>query len=68
MEILPAGGTDTAGMQRMATNGTIAGAVSIPTRHIHSHIEMANKNDIRGNIDLLKVCLENLATYDWSFK
>ena len=68
MEILPAGGTDTAGMQRMATNGTIAGAVSIPTRHIHSHIEMANKYDIRGNIDLLKVCLENLATYDWNFK
>lgn len=68
LEILPAGGTDTAGMQRMATNGTIAGAVSIPTRHIHSHIEMANKHDIRGNIDLLKVCIENLTSYDWSFK
>jgi endoglucanase len=68
LEILPAGGTDTAGMQRMATNGTIAGAVSIPTRHIHSHIEMANKHDIRGNIDLLKVCLENLNTYNWDFK
>ena len=68
LEILPAGGTDTAGMQRMAPNGTIAGAVSIPTRHIHSHIEMANKFDIRGNIDLLRVCIENLATYDWSFK
>lgn len=67
-EILPAGGTDTAGMQRMATNGTIAGAVSIPTRHIHSHIEMANKADIRANIDLLKLCLENLENYDWSFK
>lgn len=67
-EILPAGGTDTGGMQRMATNGTIAGAVSIPTRHIHSHIEMANKKDIRANIDLLKVCLQNLTTYDWSFK
>ncbi len=68
MEILPAGGTDTAGMQRMATNGTIAGAVSIPTRHIHSHIEMANKNDIRGNIDLMKLCVQNLDKYDWSFK
>jgi len=68
MEILPAGGTDTAGMQRMATSGTIAGAVSIPTRHIHSHIEMANKHDIRGNIDLLKACLHNLDSYDWSFK
>ena len=68
MEILPAGGTDSAGMQRMATNGTIAGAVSIPTRHIHSHIEMANKHDIRGNIDLMKVCLQNFDSYDWSFK
>ena len=67
-EILPAGGTDTAGLQRMAPNGTIAGAVSIPTRHIHSVIEMANKNDIKGNIDLLKVCVSNLNTYDWSFR
>lgn len=67
-EILPAGGTDTAGMQRMATNGTIAGAVSIPTRHIHSNIEMANKHDIRANIELLKVSILNIDTYDWSFK
>lgn len=67
-EILPAGGTDTAGLQRMAPNGTIAGAVSIPTRHIHSVIEMANKADIKGNIDLLKICVSNLNTYDWSFK
>jgi endoglucanase len=67
-EILPAGGTDTAGMQRMAERGTIAGAVSIPTRHIHSHIEMADKNDIRANIDLLLTCLENLETYNWDFK
>lgn len=67
-ELLPAGGTDTAGMQRMAKYGTIAGAVSIPTRHIHSVIEMAHKGDIEGNIDLLKVCLSNIDTYDWSFK
>jgi tetrahedral aminopeptidase len=67
-ELLPAGGTDTAGMQRMATYGTIAGAVSIPTRHIHSVIEMANKADIRGNIDLLKLSVSNLDKYDWSFR
>jgi putative aminopeptidase FrvX len=67
-ELLIAGGTDTAGAQRMAKNGTIAGAVSIPTRHIHSVIEMADKTDIRGNIDLLKLCVKNLDTYDWSFK
>lgn len=66
-ELLPAGGTDTAGMQRMATYGTIAGAVSIPTRHIHSVIEMAHKHDIQGNIDLLKVCVSNLDKYNWDF-
>jgi len=67
-ELLPAGGTDTAGMQRMATNGTIAGAVSIPTRHIHSVIEMAHKEDIRGSIDLLKASVSELDGFDWSFK
>lgn len=67
-ELLPAGGTDTAGMQRMATQGTIAGGVSIPTRHIHSVIEMAHKADIKGNIDLLSICISNLHTYDWSFR
>jgi tetrahedral aminopeptidase len=66
-ELLPAGGTDTAGMQRMAKYGTIAGAVSIPTRHIHSVIEMADKDDIQGNIDLLTLSLTNLDKYDWSF-
>lgn len=67
-ELLPAGGTDTAAMQRMAQYGTIAGAVSIPTRHIHSVIEMADKNDVQGNINLLAVCVNNLDKYDWSFK
>ncbi|MCD8528389.1 MAG: M20/M25/M40 family metallo-hydrolase [Chitinophagales bacterium] len=64
-EILTAGGTDTAGMQRMAKQGTIAGAISIPTRHIHQVIEMCNKNDIRLSIDLLKICLSDLGSFDW---
>jgi endoglucanase len=67
-EILTAGGTDTAGIQRMAKGGSIAGAVSIPTRHLHQVIEMAHKDDIQGSIDLLTACLEELDTYDWSFK
>ena len=65
-EILTAGGTDTAGMQRMAKHGTIAGAISIPTRHIHQVIEMSHKEDIRLSIDLLKACLGNLDQFDWS--
>lgn len=66
-EILPAGGTDTAGIQRMTAGGAISGAVSIPTRHIHQVIEMANKHDIRASIDLLKHCLQGLDSYNWSF-
>ena len=66
-EILPAGGTDTAGIQRMGKTGSIAGCVSIPTRHIHQVIEMANKKDIRASIDLLKNCLQDLDKFNWNF-
>jgi endoglucanase len=66
-EVLPKGGTDTAGIQRMATRGSIAGAVSIPTRHIHSVIEMCHKADIRASIDLLRRCVETLDTGNWDF-
>ncbi|MEL7002770.1 MAG: M42 family metallopeptidase [Bacteroidota bacterium] len=65
-EVLTAGGTDTAGIQRMGKNGAISGAISIPTRHLHQVIEMANKEDIEGCINLLKACLEQLDKYDWA--
>ena len=67
-EILTAGGTDTAGIQQMTDGGSIAGAVSIPTRHLHQTVEMADKNDIRASIDLLKACCLNLDQYNWSLK
>jgi endoglucanase len=66
-EVLPRGGTDTAGIQRWGKQGAIAGAVSIPTRHLHQVIEMANKEDIANGILLLKHCLEGLDTYNWDF-
>ncbi len=68
LEILPAGGTDTAGIQRMNPGGSIAGAVSIPTRHIHQVIEMVHKKDVRAAIDLLRFCVEKLDSYNWTFK
>lgn len=68
LEVLPAGGTDTAGVQRSGKHGSIAGAVSIPLRHIHQVIEMASKSDIRASIDLLKMSILDLDHYDWSFK
>ena len=53
-------------MQRMATDGTIAGAISFPTRHIHQVIEMAHSGDILGGIDLLVEALKSLDTWDWT--
>ncbi len=67
-EILTAGGTDTAGIQRMTQGGSIAGAISIPTRHLHQVIEMAHVEDIEGSIDLLTACLKDINDYNWSFK
>ncbi len=66
-EVLPAGGTDTAGVQRSGKKGAIAGAISIPLRHMHQTIEMAHKQDVKHCIDLLQACLLELDQYNWSF-
>lgn len=65
-EILTAGGTDTMGLQQFTAGGSIAGAISIPTRHIHQVIEMCNKEDIRNSIYLLVHCLEGIGDFDWN--
>jgi putative aminopeptidase FrvX len=64
-EVLTGGGTDTAGIQRMTPGGSIAGAISIPTRHIHTVIEMADKDDIEASTALLTACLENMDQGPW---
>ena len=50
-EILAAGGTDTAAMQ-MSGTGVRAAALSIPTRYIHSGVEMLDLNDAEACVDL----------------
>ncbi len=67
-ELLVAGGTDTAGVQRMGKNGAIAGAISIPTRHLHQVIEMAHKSDIENAIKLLTASLNKLDSFSWDHK
>lgn len=67
-EVLTAGGTDTAAIQRYSAGGAISGAISIPTRHIHQVIEMADKGDIEKSILLLQKCLEELDTFDWAHR
>lgn len=66
-EILSAGGTDTAGLQRMVPGGSIAGAISIPTRNIHQSTEMSHKKDIENCIKLLAACVCEMDKGDWKF-
>lgn len=67
-EVLTAGGTDTSALQQMTAGGSIAGAISIPTRHIHQVIEMAHKKDIENSIKLLIKSIQGIDKNDWSFK
>ena len=67
LELLPAGGTDTAAVQRYGTKGSIAGAISIPLRNMHQVIEMAHQQDIADCISLLAGAIRGLDTYDWDF-
>ena len=65
LELMIGGGTDTAALQRNGKNGSIAGAISIPTRHLHQVVEMAHIEDIKWSIDLLKSCLLHLDEPSW---
>ena len=58
MEVLVRGGTDTGAIQRSGS-GAAVGCISIPTRYVHSAIEMCHKADIRASIDLLAAFIEN---------
>lgn len=66
-EILPAGGTDTAGIQKYGRNGAIAGGLSIPLRNMHQVIETVHEQDVKATIDLLVESVKGLGENDWSF-
>lgn len=51
-EILPFGGTDTSSIQT-AASGAFAGAVSIPTRYIHTPCETVSAKDCGACVDLI---------------
>ena len=50
-EVLTFGGTDTSSMQ-LTGYGSVAGALSIPTRYVHSGVEMCDMKDVKACIDL----------------
>ena len=54
---LVAGGTDTSSMQT-AGAGSFAGAISIPTRYVHSPVEVVDYNYLEACVSLLKAAVE----------
>jgi endoglucanase len=56
IEVLPAGGTDTAGFQN-TYGAKPVGAISIPTRYLHTVTESAHVADVDAAIDLLAAFL-----------
>lgn len=61
LEILEKGGTDTGSMQRSG-RGSIAGAVSVPTRYIHTSAETVDMGDVSACVKL--VTLAACAKFD----
>ncbi|HAN21938.1 MAG: hypothetical protein A2Y15_06895 [Clostridiales bacterium GWF2_36_10] len=57
-EVLLMGGTDTSSMQ-LAGAGCAAGCISIPTRYIHSPVEMVDMADVKGCSALLTALIED---------
>lgn len=57
MEVLEFGGTDS-GAIHTTKEGVPSGVISIPTRYVHSTVEMASKDDIMESVRLLKAYLE----------
>jgi putative aminopeptidase FrvX len=65
MEILPAGGTDAGGVQRLH-GGIPSITLSIPCRYVHTPNEMVHESDVQACIDLLARYLEEAHTGDYS--
>jgi endoglucanase len=60
IEILTLGSTDARAMQ-LAREGSAAGALSIPCRHVHTPSEMVNPQDVQHAIKLLLALLSGPA-------
>jgi endoglucanase len=63
LEILMLGSTDARAMQ-LAHEGSAAGALSIPCRHVHTPSEMVSYNDVQNAVKLLLAMLSEPAKLD----
>jgi endoglucanase len=62
-EVLTGGTTDSSAIQ-LTKEGVPAGTISIPTRYIHSQVELLDLRDLHNSVELLKGFYESL-TADW---
>lgn len=64
MDVMERGGTDAGSIQKSRC-GVITGGISVPTRYIHSVVEMCSIEDIESSISLLVSFLENTHLADF---
>jgi len=64
IDVMERGGTDAGSIQKTRC-GVITGGVSIPSRYIHSVVEMCHRDDIEATIQLLVCLLENIHQADF---
>lgn len=64
-DILPKGGTDAGGIWRIP-GGAHAGTLSVPSRYVHSTVELVHKDDVQATIDLLAAYIEAAGERDYS--
>ncbi len=66
MEVLPAGSTDAAAMQK-ARGGTTSATLSLPSRYVHTVNEMVALSDIEADINLLVTYLGEIQPEDYQY-
>ncbi|HEB84302.1 MAG TPA: M42 family peptidase [Bacteroidetes bacterium] len=63
-EILPRGGTDAGAIWR-TPGGAHVCTLSVPSRYVHSTVELAHKVDVQGGVDLLAAFLEEAGSREY---
>lgn len=66
LEVLPAGGTDAGGVQRLH-GGIPAFTLSIPTRYVHTVNETVHKDDVQASIDVLARYIEDAHAREYAY-
>jgi len=62
LEILSGGMTDVAIIQ-LVKSGTLSGAIGIPTRNLHTPVEIASMEDVNNTITFVEKIVQNLPKY-----